>query len=209
MGVKVLDPPSDAQALVRTAAFQLLLRDARPTTSGQIATVTGLRTERVEELVVELHGMGRIRRLAAGEIIGSAGLSVIPDRHEIDIEGRRFWTWCAYDILGIFGALRADGYARSPSPAGKTIEVRFSGGRPEDNGAVLFRPDDDLLGACDSVYEDWCPNSNLFSNAREAESWVAKHALRGRIMGLAEASDLGTLGWADVVSWRPIGTDAV
>ena len=207
--MKLLDPPSDAQALVRTAAFQLLLRQGGPATSGEIAAVTGLPAERVEELVVELHGMGRIRRLASGEIVGSAGLSVVPDRHEIDIEGRRFWTWCAYDILGIFGALRADGYARSPSPAGHTIEVRFAGGRPEDSGAVLFRPDAELLGTCDNVYEDWCPNSNLFSNAGEADRWVAKHALRGRIMGLAEASDLGGLDWAEVVSRRQIGADAV
>ncbi len=33
---------------------------------------------------------------AIGRVIGSAGLSVVPDRHQIDLEGRRFRTWCAY-----------------------------------------------------------------------------------------------------------------
>ena len=32
-------------------------------------------------------------------VVGSAGLSVRPDRHEIEVEGREFWTWCAYDSL--------------------------------------------------------------------------------------------------------------
>jgi len=31
--------------------------------------------------------------------------------------GRRFWTWCAYDILGILGALKASGSALSPARA--------------------------------------------------------------------------------------------
>jgi len=48
-------------------------------------------------LLDRLAGAGRILREGAGEVIGSAGLSVVPGRHEIELEARRFWTWCAYD----------------------------------------------------------------------------------------------------------------
>src|SRR2546423_15568161 len=87
----------------------------------------------------ELDEAGRIRRDAHGSVIGSAGLNVTRDRHEIEIGGRRFWTWCAYDIFGIFGALGASGRAISPSPSDrKAIEVRFVRGRPEATEAGLF-----------------------------------------------------------------------
>ena len=45
------------------------------------------------------------------------GLRVTKDRDEIELDGRCFWTWCAYDILGIFGALKASGSALSPARA--------------------------------------------------------------------------------------------
>ena len=189
----------NSQAQIRRAAFLLLLEHARPTTAEQIAGVAGFGPRRAERLLDELHRLGRIRRNESGAIVGSAGLSVLPDRHEIDLDGRRFWTWCAYDITGIFRALGANGHARSPSPTGQTIKLQFRRGLPQQSSAVLFRPDDELLATCPNVYEDWCANSNLFTDALSAHSWAEERRLRGRIMSLLEASDLGTLEWSDVV----------
>jgi hypothetical protein len=120
---------------------------------------------------------------------------VIADRHEIEHDSRLFWTWCAYDILGIFGALRASGRALSPSPDGTSIEVRFKDGHPLANGAVLFRPDD---SSCENVYMEWCPNSNLFANAEQARAWADERGVPGRVMDLDEASELGATHWADM-----------
>ncbi len=189
----------DSQALIRTAAFRLLLAHARPIEPDELATVTGTRTDRVPALLAELDRAGRIRRDGTGRVVGAAGLSVIPDRHQIEIDGRRFWTWCAYDILGIFGALAANGHAVSPSPDGATVVVVFEGGRPQNHSAVLFRPDDDLLDGCENVYEEWCPNSNLFLSRRQATLWADVRSIPGRVMGLEEASELGTRDWVDVV----------
>jgi alkylmercury lyase len=127
---------------------------------------------------------------------GSAGLSIIPDRHEIELDGRRFWTWCAYDILGIVGALRADGTAHSRSPAtGASLEVGFRQGRPEPTSLVLFRPDDNYKSCCANVYEDWCPNSNFFASRESASAWAAARGIPGRVMDLAEAANLATANW--------------
>ena len=101
MTTKILEPPSDSQTLVRRAAFRLLLARAKPITPAELAEHSGIRIESVSKLVDLLDGAGRIRRNAAGEVVGSAGLSVVPDRHEIELDGRRFWARCAYDILGI------------------------------------------------------------------------------------------------------------
>ncbi len=116
MTAKILEAPSDGHALVRTVAFRLLLARANPIEVVELAMHSGIRLERLAGWLEELDAAGRIRRNVVGQVVGSAGLSVVPDRHQIELGGRRFWTWCAYDILGIFGALRADGRASSPSP---------------------------------------------------------------------------------------------
>ena len=199
MTTKILDTSSDSQALIRQIAFRLLLAQSEPIGLDELAAATGINTERLVVLLEDLDHAGRIRRDESGRVIGSAGLSVMPDRHEIELDGRKFWTWCAYDILGIFGALRASGRALSPSPTGRTIDVIFDKGRPVDNRAVLFRPDDELMSCCENVYEEWCPNSNLFADADQANRWAEKRGMQGRVMELEEASDLGTRDWAEVV----------
>jgi hypothetical protein len=147
--------------------------------------------------VYELAGQGRIRVDASGAVIGSAGLSIQPDRHEIDLDGQRFWTWCAYDILRIFGALRATGHSRSVVPDdGSPVEIRFHNGRPEPATVVSFLPDDeDLDACCTSMYDQWCPNSNLFRAPAAATAWSTAHHITGKILSLPDAADLSTRQW--------------
>ncbi len=199
MTAKVLEPPSDVQALIRIAAFRLLLAQDEPISVRELALATGIARDRLTQHLEELDRAGRIRRDESGCVIGSAGLSVTRDRPEIELDGRRFWTWCAYDILGIFGALGASGRALSPTPDGHTIEVRFIAGRPVNGDAVLFRPDEELMSCCENVYEEWCPNSNLFRDAEQARSWAGERRIQGRILSLAQASKLGAKDWTDVV----------
>jgi hypothetical protein len=190
---------TDSNNLLRAAAFRLLLTSGQPVTSEELSKASGFEIKRTATMLEDLDRDGRIRRDHAGRVIGSAGLSVIPDRHEIHLAGRTFWTWCAYDILGIFGALRANGTARSPSPPDRAlIELRFLDGRPQDGDTVVFRPAEELMSSCDNVYEEWCPNSNLFSSRKLAEAWASEHQLNGRVLNIEEASDLATNEWQDV-----------
>jgi alkylmercury lyase len=189
----------DIHGLVRGEAFRLLLAAGAPATGAELATSIGLSANKMARVLEELDGAGRIRRDQDGRVTGSAGLSVVADRHQIELDGRRFWTWCAYDILGIFGALRATGSTVSRSPAtGATITIRFRDGRPEEAGVVLFRPSDSLAASCTSIYEEWCPNSNFFEDAGAAHAWSASHKLEGRVLSLEKASDLATAEWLHV-----------
>jgi hypothetical protein len=189
----------ELHGLVRGEAFRLLLAAGVPATSEDLAVAIGSSADKVARLLEELNAAGRIRRDEAGRVIGSAGLSVVADRHQIDFEGRRFWTWCAYDILGIFGALRATGTAASRSPAtAAPITIRFCDGRPEAAAVVLFRPSDSFAASCMSIYEEWCPNSNFFEDAASARAWSASHKLEGRVLSLEEAADLATAEWLPV-----------
>jgi len=189
----------DLHGLVRGEAFRQLLATGVPATGEDLAVSIGISADKVARVLEELNAAGRIRRDEAGRVIGAAGLSVLADRHQIDFEGRRFWTWCAYDVLGIFGALRSTGTAASRSPAtAAPITIRFRDGRPEAAGVVLFRPSDSLAASCTSIYEEWCPNSNFFEDAGSASAWSASHQLEGRVLSLEEASDLATAEWLPV-----------
>jgi alkylmercury lyase len=184
---------------IRGAAFRRLLRTGSPVRVEQLAADLCRSVEEIVQRVDELSRRGRIRLDEEGKVAGSAGLSVRPDRHRIEIGGRTFWTWCAYDVVGIFGALRASGEAHSTSPAGGgAIEVHFKGGQPLPSAAVLFRPDDGYLRCCDNVYEEWCPNSNFFEDEGAARTWSNDRGLSGRVLTLHEATELGARDWESV-----------
>jgi len=92
MTTKILDTSSDSQTLIRRIAFRLLLAQSEPIGLDELAAATGINTERLVVLLEDLDHAGRIRRDESGRVIGSAGLSVMPDRHEIELDGRKFWT---------------------------------------------------------------------------------------------------------------------
>src|SRR5262245_51471318 len=181
---------------VSGAAFRQLLRTGTAAPISDLAAALDRPELEIESAAEKLKGEGGIHVDDQGRIVGAAGLSIGPDRHRIELGDRTFWTWCAYDILGIFGALRADGTAQSTSPDSRELlEVRFHQGRPEPMSLVLFRPDDCYKSCCASVYEDWCPNSNFFRSREAATTWAAVRGIPGRVMDLAEAADLATRNW--------------
>lgn len=182
---------------IRGAAFRRLLAHGSSVRAEELADDLGRSVGDVAERLREFAGQGRIRLDQLGRVIGSAGLSVEPDRHRIELHGRMFWTWCAYDAVGIFGALRATGTAHSSSPVSSVpLEVVFRAGRPEPTAVVLFRPDQALMDCCSNVYDQWCPNSNFFEDVEMARRWARERGLTGAVLSLAEATELGARSWA-------------
>jgi len=80
------------QARVRDAAFRRLLRTGTAATAEQLAADLDRSHEEVTAAVTALAGRGSLRLDEHGAVIGAGGLSVQPDRHEIELDGRRFWT---------------------------------------------------------------------------------------------------------------------
>lgn len=187
--------------LVRAYASRALLISGKPLGLDQLASSTQLDLEPLTRTLEALGQAGRIRRAVSGRVVGSCRLSVVPDRHQISIAGRSLWTGCAYDILGIFGALNATGTALSRSPAsGTPIELVFENGRPRFSRVVLFRPDDSFAACCTNTYEEWCPNSNLFEHDTADQKWQADRKIEGRVLTLSQASELASIDWAWLVS---------
>ncbi|MER3437231.1 MAG: hypothetical protein C4346_06365, partial [Chloroflexota bacterium] len=59
-------------------------------------------------LIEQLTRQGRITLDETGTAIaGAAGLSLLPSRHTLILDGRRLFTWCALDAVGIPAGLGA------------------------------------------------------------------------------------------------------
>jgi len=125
------DQPPDDQALL-ARAFWLLLDHGHPIEVDALAGALQREPAALAVAVDRLEQAGLTRPDPAGRLLGSHGLSVAPTHHELVIDGRRRWTWCAYDTVGILGALEADGRVRSRSPhSGTLVELRsMPGSRP-------------------------------------------------------------------------------
>jgi len=78
--------------MVRVEAFRQLLASGLPVGADSLASSVVCLSASLVEALDELDAAGRIRRDETGRVIGSAGLSVMPDRHRIELDGRKFWT---------------------------------------------------------------------------------------------------------------------
>src|SRR5713101_378970 len=182
----------------RAAAFRLLLETGRAVAAAQIATELYAMPSAVEEELRRLDAAGRIRLSAEGHVLGSVGLSAAPAAHELWLGARRFWTWCAYDVVGIVGTLGADARSVSRSPAtGAPIRLYFAAGQPPATPVVVFFPDD--RGTVRTI-DDWCSNANFFETEEAALSWSAQRKMEGEVIELDEARRRGLATWGPILS---------
>ncbi len=187
----------DVAELARAAAFRLLLETARPVSAEQIAAELNAAPSAVKAALSRLDLAGRIRVSTDGQVLGSAGLSVVPAAHELWLGPRRFWTWCAYDVVGIVGTLRADARSLSSSPAtGTPIGLQFAAGKPPATPVVVFFPDD---GGSVRTIDEWCANANFFENREVALAWSAQRKLQGEVIELDEARRRGLAHWGPLL----------
>jgi hypothetical protein len=164
----------------------------RPVEVGVLAGALQREPAAVAAAVDRLEQAGVTRRDPAGRLLGSHGLSVAPTHHELLSDGRRRWTWCAYDAVGILGAPEADGRVRSRSPhSGTLIELTFDAGQPAATDAVVFMAEE----PCRSVIDDWCPLVNLFEHDHAAAAWARQHGISGAARPVAQATRVGAAAW--------------
>jgi len=184
-------------AAIRSAGFKLLLETGQPVVVDDLIAATDVSPARAIEIFESVRARGRIEFDAKDRLIGLAGLSLTPSRHEVTINGSKRWTWCALDAIGILGALKATGTVRSDdAQTGDTIRIGFVDGHP-DADAHLF-----ILSGFDTnanVREDWCSQVNFFRTRRAAEEWVGANGHEGDILTVAEVAEEAATMWHPVV----------
>lgn len=197
-----LEPPnhprSDARRLVKSG-FHALLDGATPS-SAELARRTGLPEAAVAELLAVMAQGGRAI-IENGRLLGIGGISVVPTPHRLRLGRRHFFTWCAYDAVGIPAAMGRS--ARVLTPCGqcaRELDVRVNRGRvPPRRPERGWFPDP--AGIEENPLRDFCPLANLFCSEDHVQSWRGANGgarSEGRVCTLDELAEAGRRGWATV-----------
>ena len=186
-------PLADMDELVRRAAFAQLLRTREPVDLHILAALTGLTSQAVETAVDRMGEVGWLDRDADGRITGSAGLSLTTGPHRLSLSYGDFRTWCAYDALGIAGALRAKATVETTcAVCGRPITVNVVNasadkGRPER----LW-----LAEGGGDLRTGFCAPTVLLCSPHHADEWADRNAHRGQAIRLDQAVQMGAAAWA-------------
>jgi hypothetical protein len=179
---------------ILTAAFGTLPNTGHRISISDLSTGANLDSEKTSECMESMHRSGYLKLDFDQFIVAAAGLSVSPTKHEIFLDGRRFWTWCALDILGIFGALCASGSAKSYEPVeDKVIQIDFVDGVPQNANAMVFIAD---MTRVISICCDWCPNVNFFASRSSGEEWLQKNAVEGSLISIHNVVSAARAVWS-------------
>ena len=115
-------------------------------------------------------------------IIGFGGLATLPMHHEFIVDGRKLWTWCAWDSLFIPELLNAEARVVSPDPRTKTpirLTVTPDGVcQVEPKGAVVsfIRTNADAFTtSAENVMASFCHYVFFFESRESGEAWAAEH----------------------------------
>lgn len=83
------------------------LADGRTPTVAELAQRLGLPPGEAERIVGEAARRGLLT-LDHDRIVGSRGLTTLPTRYRLLLNGRKMYVWCALDAVGIPAALGSD-----------------------------------------------------------------------------------------------------
>ncbi|WP_030485880.1 organomercurial lyase [Nocardioides aequoreus] len=184
-------------ARVRRAAFTRLLATAAPITAAMLATEVDLTDEQVEAALRRLAAAGAISRDESGEVVAAGGLAVTRAWHRLLLDGRQYWTWCAFDGIGIPAALELDAVLDTRCPtcgAGLRITIT-AGSLPAGIPVVGWLPG----GPCANVQADFCPEANLFCTEAHLATWRQTAGdPPGTAATLRELAETGRQVWADL-----------
>jgi alkylmercury lyase len=181
--------------IVARAAFAAV-RGGERVGATEIAERTGLDSAAVTADLQRLMSIGEANLDDEQRVVAVAGLSVVPARHALVLDGEPLHTWCAYDAVGIPAALGADAVVRTACAwCTRPIDVRFRAGRLESAApAVLWFPAPWALDANPQL--SWCPQANLFCTQEHHVAWrAAQGNPDGEALTLAEAVTRGAAWW--------------
>ena len=185
--------PTETHAM-RRAAMRSLLSGRAPSIdeAAAAAEVDSEKARAAVALVVSV-GMAEVE----GElIVGMDGLTIRPTPHRLALDGAQLWTWCAYDIVGIAGALGADAVGHtSCGSCGLEIEVVVKEGLPEGQW-IGWLPNE----VCSNVRTEFCPTALFFCSREHLDAWRrAAGADQGEALSLGDLAERGRVTWRDLV----------
>jgi len=168
-------PPLDPEQQSIAVALYRLLAKGSPVTDERLAQAADVASETVDQTLAKWPG---VYRNDAAQVIGFWGLTIseMPP-HAFHVDGRRLWTWCAWDSLFIPAVL--DKTASVDSICATTGEPVTATVGP--NGVEQVSPAVAVIsflrpeGTFDpDVILSFCHHVLFFSSAEAGEQWTAK-----------------------------------
>lgn len=175
------------------AALYGLLGQGQPVAPSKVAAATELSESDIENL---LDKWPAVYRDDQGRVVGFWGLTVLEmPPHELSLDGRKLWAWCAWDTLFLPRRLGAtlDVSSRCPT-TGQEIKLRVA---PE--GVISVEPTDVVVSILEpsrpfdaDVISSFCHYVHFFVDAKAGEKWTSEHP-ETFLISLDEAFELGRL----------------
>ena len=186
---------SSAAALTRTA-FNAVL-EGHWLSRAELVQATGASPEEVDSLV------GRALILDVDDhIVAAHGLSLVPARqHRLTMRGRRFWTWCAIDAVGIPAGLDEQALVETTChQCGTAVRLELHGAEVVSASHPAARIwEAARLQGRGTAGPPHCALMNLFCSAEHLRAWQQAHPNeQGAERDLAQVGALGRAEWADV-----------
>jgi alkylmercury lyase len=175
--------------VIRTL-YRLLAFDDDPVTAARLAIAVGSDEAPVSQL---LERLPNVELDEHGVVVGFGRLTLRPTPHEVVIDGRTRYAWCAWDTLFLPVALDTDLAVRSACPQTRravSLSVSPSGvaARAPDTVVLSFVPPDAVDAA--DLRGTFCGEVHFFIDPAAAEQWRADAADR-LVLDLDDAFDLG------------------
>ena len=124
---------------VRRATYRLFVELGRAPTAEEVGETTGTTPAEVRSAWRQLHeAHALVLHAGSGGLRMANPFSAVPTAHRVHAAQRWWYANCAWDAIGICGALHVDGHVLSSCPdCGDTIEFEVRQKRPTDE-TLLF-----------------------------------------------------------------------
>lgn len=167
--------PQEALELDMRITFKTIqaLADGNPVSPAKLADIWDMPIDQVQTILKQAEEMGRVEINAQGDLVGTV-LSLNPTQHQISMDNKRFFAWCAYDAIYTPGIVGKPALIVSKDPVtGGTIQVSITpegveNVQPESAVVSVIKPGGDMSAGPESTR---CTHMLFFESRETAERW--------------------------------------
>ncbi len=127
-------------------------------------------------------------------VVGFAGLTLEPTRHQLTMNGVTLFAWCAWDTLFIPKILGVTANVESTCPeTGRVISLTVSASgitHAEPSGVVMSLPHTPLAAMNENVRANFCRHVFFFSSMEDGTAWTSRQP-ETIVLSLEEAFEFG------------------
>lgn len=162
---------------VTTKTIQALAK-GNPVSPAQLAGIWEMPLEQVQVILEQAKANGQVEIDDQGNLVGGI-LSLTPTPHEITMDNKRLYAWCAWDAVYTPGVVGKSAQIVSrDAVTGETIQIVITPGgietvQPESAVVSVVGPGADMRGGPESQR---CTQMLFFGSRESAEQWRGDRA---------------------------------